>query len=126
MDQLSFHGAAETVTGSKYLLESDGTRVLVDSGLFQGLKELRQRNWDRLPFEPESVASVVLTHAHVDHIGYLPRFVRDGFQGPIYCTPATAELCELQLYDTAKCEAEDARYANKKGYSKHQAGTAAV
>ncbi len=120
MDQLSFHGAAETVTGSKYLLESDGARVLVDCGLFQGLKELRLRNWDRLPFEPESVASVVLTHAHVDHIGYLPRFVRDGFHGPIYCTPATAELCELQLYDTAKCEAEDARYANKKGYSKHR------
>ena len=120
MDQLSFHGAAETVTGSKYLLESDGARVLVDCGLFQGLKELRLRNWDRLPFEPESVASVVLTHAHVDHIGYLPRFVHDGFRGPIYCTPATAELCELQLYDTAKCEAEDARYANKKGYSKHR------
>src|SRR5687768_8243106 len=106
MDQLTFHGAAETVTGSKYLLESSGSRVLIDCGLFQGLKELRARNWERLPFEPASVASIVLTHAHIDHIGYLPRFVRTGFRGPIYCTPPTAELCELQLYDTARLEEE--------------------
>jgi metallo-beta-lactamase family protein len=120
MDQLTFHGAAETVTGSKYLLESAGSRVLIDCGLFQGLKELRARNWERLPFDPASVASIVLTHAHIDHIGYLPRFVRTGFRGPIYCTPPTSELCELQLFDTARLEEEDAEYANRKGYSKHR------
>ena len=120
MHQLTFHGAAETVTGSKYLLESGDARVLIDCGLFQGLKELRERNWQRLPFDPASVASVVLTHAHIDHIGYLPRFVKTGFRGPVYCTKATAELCELQLYDTAHLEEEDADYANRKGYSKHR------
>lgn len=119
MDQLTFHGAAETVTGSKYLLESDNSRVLLDCGLFQGLKQLRLRNWTRLPFDAASVESVVLTHAHVDHIGYLPRFVQSGFRAPVFCTPATAALCELQLFDTAKCEEEDARYANRKGFSKH-------
>jgi metallo-beta-lactamase family protein len=124
MDRLTFHGAAETVTGSKYLLESGSesgdSRVLIDCGLFQGLKELRARNWERLPFDPASVESIVLTHAHIDHIGYLPRFVRTGFRGPIYCTRPTAELCELQLYDTARMEEEDAEYANRKGYSKHR------
>ncbi len=120
MDRLTFHGAAETVTGSKYLLESGSGKVLIDCGLFQGLKELRLRNWQPLPFNAAAVDSVVLTHAHIDHIGYLPRFVKAGFHGPIYCTPATAELCELQLYDTAHCEEEDARYANRKRYSKHQ------
>jgi metallo-beta-lactamase family protein len=120
MDQLTFHGAAETVTGSKYLLESNGSRVLVDCGLFQGLKELRLRNWQPLPFDAQSVTSIVLTHAHVDHIGYLPRFVKSGFRGSIYCTKPTAELCELQLFDTAHLEEEDAKYANRKGYSKHK------
>jgi metallo-beta-lactamase family protein len=119
MDQLSFHGAAETVTGSKYLLDSGGGRVLVDCGLFQGLKELRLRNWEPLPFAAQSVDSLVLTHAHIDHIGYLPRFVKSGFRGPVYCTKATAELCELQLFDTARLEAEDAEYANRKRFSKH-------
>src|SRR5579871_876938 len=95
--RLTFHGAAETVTGSKYLLEVDDARVLVDCGLFQGLKELRLRNWAPLPFAPRSVQAIVLTHAHIDHVGYLPRFVRDGFTGPVYCTPATAELARLIL-----------------------------
>jgi metallo-beta-lactamase family protein len=119
MIQLSFHGAAETVTGSKYLLEAEGARVLIDCGMFQGLKALRLRNWDRLPFDPGSVDAVVLTHAHIDHVGYLPRFVRDGFRGPTYCTPATAELAELILLDAAKIQEEDAEYANRKGFSKH-------
>ena len=118
--QLSFHGAAETVTGSKYLLEVDGTRVLVDCGLFQGLKDLRQRNWNKLPFEPASVKCVVLTHAHIDHIGYLPRFVKDGFDGPVLCTEATAELAELLLLDSARNQEEDADYFNDKGGSKHK------
>ena len=81
MARLSFHGAAETVTGSKYLLEAGKARVLIDCGLFQGLKELRQRNWQRLPFDPGDLDGVVLTHAHIDHVGYLPRLVKDGFRG---------------------------------------------
>ena len=105
MPQLTFHGAAETVTGSKYLLEADKARVLIDCGLFQGLKELRLKNWQPLPFTAASVQAVVLTHAHIDHVGYLPRFVRDGFRGPVYCTPATAELAEIILFDCAKNQA---------------------
>ncbi|MDZ4817661.1 MAG: MBL fold metallo-hydrolase [Planctomycetota bacterium] len=120
MNRITFHGAAETVTGSKYLLESARSKVLIDCGLFQGLKELRQRNWQPPPFQASTVDSIVVTHAHIDHIGYLPRLVRDGFRGNIYCTAATAQLCELQLFDTAHCEEEDARYANRKGYSKHR------
>ena len=92
MVRLTFHGAAETVTGSKYLLEADRRRVLVDCGLFQGLKELRLMNWQPLASPPAKIQAVVLTHAHIDHVGYLPRFVSDGFPGPIYCTPATADL----------------------------------
>src|SRR6185312_7572988 len=99
---LTFYGAAETVTGSKYLLEADNTKVLIDCGLFQGLKDLRQRNWNPLPFNPATVKAVVLTHAHIDHVGYLPRFVKDGFSGPTYCTPATESLAELILLDAAK------------------------
>lgn len=119
MLQLSFHGAAETVTGSKYLLETDDARVMIDCGLFQGKKELRLRNWDRLPFDHASVDAVVLTHAHIDHIGYLPRFVRGGFHNPIYATGATDELAEILLYDSAKTQESDAEYANRKGFSKH-------
>jgi metallo-beta-lactamase family protein len=118
--RLTFHGAAQTVTGSKYLLEADGARVLVDCGLFQGLKELRLRNWDPLPFRPSSVDAVVLTHAHIDHVGYLPRFVREGFGGPVYSTPATESLAELLLLDSAHNQEEEAEYANRKGYSKHK------
>ncbi|MEX0679326.1 MAG: MBL fold metallo-hydrolase [Pirellulales bacterium] len=118
--RLTFHGAAETVTGSKYLLEADGARVLIDCGLFQGLKELRLRNWDRLPFRPSSVDAVVLTHAHIDHVGYLPRLVKDGFRGPVYSTPATESLAELLLLDSAHNQEEEAEYANRKGYSKHK------
>ncbi len=120
MVRLTFHGAAETVTGSKYLLEADRAKVLIDCGLFQGLKELRMRNWERLPFDPNSVNSVVLTHAHIDHVGYLPRFVRDGFKGPVYSTAATEALAELLLLDSAHNEQDDADYANRKGLSKHK------
>lgn len=120
MTRITFHGAAETVTGSKYLLESNGSSVLVDCGLFQGRKDLRERNWDKLPFPPKSVNAVVLTHAHIDHIGYVPRFVKDGFIGTIYSTPATEEIGELLLLDSAKIQQEDADYANKKGFSKHK------
>jgi metallo-beta-lactamase family protein len=119
MAKLTFHGAAETVTGSKYLLDSGKSRVLIDCGLFQGLKELRLRNWQSLPFPPSSIDAVVLTHAHIDHIGYLPRLARDGFQGPVYSTPATETLAELLLLDSAHNQEEEAAYANRKGYSKH-------
>ena len=120
MARLTFHGAAETVTGSKYLLEAGRSKVLIDCGLFQGLKELRERNWQRLPFNPAHVNAVVLTHAHIDHCGYLPRFVKDGFRRPVYSTPATESLCELLLLDAAHNQEEEAEYANRKGFSKHK------
>jgi metallo-beta-lactamase family protein len=116
---LTFLGAAGTVTGSKHLLQVGDTRVLVDCGLFQGLKELRQRNWAALPIEPASVHAVVLTHAHLDHCGYLPRLVAGGFNGRIFCTGATADLCRIVLPDAAKLQEEDAENANRHGYSKH-------
>ena len=116
---LTFAGAARTVTGSKYLLEHQGQRVLIDCGLFQGLKELRLRNWDEFPVPPKSIAAVVLTHAHLDHVGYVPRLVNSGFNGPIYCTAGTAELSRLVLPDSARIQEEDARNANRHGYSKH-------
>ncbi len=120
MLELSFHGAAQTVTGSKYLLTCDGTQVLLDCGQFQGLRELRDRNWAPFAFDAGSVDSVILTHAHIDHVGLLPRLVNQGFRGAIHCTPATAELCEITLFDAAKCQEEDADYANRKGFSKHK------
>src|SRR5574342_744306 len=119
MSSLCFHGAAGTVTGSRFLLDVGGTRVLFDCGLFQGLKELRERNWADPGFSPEELDAVVLTHAHIDHSGWLPRLARLGFRGPIHCTPATAELCDLLLRDSAQIQEEDADYANKKGYSRH-------
>src|SRR5215213_1409357 len=119
MAKLQFLGATGTVTGSKYLLEVGGSRALIDCGLFQGLKELRQRNWEPLPFEPKSIGWVLLTHAHIDHTGYLPRLVRDGFTGPAYATEATADLLEILLPDSARLQEEDAEFANKKGFSKH-------
>ena len=120
MSSLTFLGAARTVTGSKHLLEIDGQRILFDCGLFQGLKELRQRNWSPLPIPPNSIDAVVLTHAHIDHSGWLPRLVAQGFQGPIHCTGGTADLCKLVLPDAAHIQEEDAKFANKRGYSKHQ------
>jgi metallo-beta-lactamase family protein len=119
MATLTFLGAAGTVTGSKYLVEADGKRLLVDCGLFQGKKELRLRNWDPLPEKPQSFDSCVLTHAHLDHTGYLPRLVQDGFRGPIYADAATIELCNLLIPDSAHLMEEDAEHAKDHGYSKH-------
>jgi metallo-beta-lactamase family protein len=120
MPSLTFLGAARTVTGSKHLLEVDGQRVLFDCGLFQGLKELRERNWSPLPIQPGTIDAVVLTHAHIDHSGWLPRLVSQGFNGPVYCTGGTADLCNLVLPDAAHLQEEDAKFANKRGFSKHQ------
>jgi metallo-beta-lactamase family protein len=119
MPSLTFLGAAGTVTGSKHLLETGSHRVLFDCGLFQGLKELRERNWQPLPTAPSTIDAVVLTHAHLDHCGYLPRLVADGFRGRIFCTPGTKDLCGLVLPDSAHIQEEDARAANVAGYSKH-------
>ncbi len=120
MPSLTFLGAARTVTGSKYLLQVGDTRVLVDCGLFQGLKELRERNWQPLPVDAASINAVILTHAHLDHSGYLPRLVSQGFRGRIFCTPGTQEICRLVLPDSARLQEEDARQANRHGYSRHQ------
>jgi metallo-beta-lactamase family protein len=117
--QIQFLGAAGTVTGSKYLLSSGRARALVDCGLFQGLKQLRLRNWAALPVEPSAIDAVVLTHAHLDHSGYLPLLVKRGFRGRIYCTAATFELCKLLLPDSGRLQEEDAEYANRHGFSKH-------
>src|SRR5215472_4097814 len=119
MTTLQFLGAAGTVTGSKYLLEHDRRRVLVDCGLFQGIKELRLRNWEPLPFDPKTLDAVVLTHAHIDHTGALPRLVKAGFKGPVFSTPATRDLAGLLLPDSAHLQEEEARYANEGGFSKH-------
>lgn len=117
---VSFHGGAGTVTGSRYLVRTGATNFLVDAGLFQGLKKLRELNWHKPSFDPESVDFLLLTHAHIDHSGYLPKLVREGFRGPIYCTPATLDLAQLMLMDAAKIQEEDARYANRKGFSRHK------
>ena len=117
--QLTFLGATGTVTGSKYLVAAGDCRILVDCGLFQGLKQLRLRNWEPLPVDPGSVDAVVLTHAHIDHSGYLPLFVRNGFRGKVYCSSATRDLCEILLPDSARLQEEEADYANRRGFSKH-------
>ena len=117
---ISFFGAAETVTGSRYLVECGDSRVLVDCGLFQGVKRLRLRNWESLPFSPASLNAVVLTHAHIDHSGYLPRLCKAGFSGPVYCTAGTADLLEILLPDSGHLQEEDAKRANRYGYSKHR------
>ncbi len=117
--RLTFLGAAGTVTGSKYLLEEAGRRILVDCGLFQGLKQLRLRNWEPPPMDPSRIDAVVLTHAHIDHSGYLPALARGGFRGPVFCTPATRDLCALLLPDSGHLQEEDAFYANRHGFSKH-------
>jgi metallo-beta-lactamase family protein len=119
MPSITFLGAARTVTGSKYLLEVNDSRILVDCGLFQGLKELRQRNWEPLPVPAGSIQAVVLTHAHIDHSGYLPRLFAEGFRGRVFCTPGTADLCRIVLPDAGRLAEEDAREANRHGYSKH-------
>jgi len=117
---LTFLGAARTVTGSRYLVETNGTRVLVDCGLFQGLKELRLRNWAPPPVPSASIEDVVLTHAHLDHVGMLPRLVAQGFKGRIFCTPGTQDLCSLVLPDAGRIQEEEAERANRYGYSKHK------
>lgn len=116
---LTFLGAARTVTGSKHLLQVGARRVLVDCGLFQGLKSLRERNWQALPVKATDIESVVLTHAHLDHVGYLPRLVSQGFKGRVFCTPGTAELARIVLADAARLQEEDAERANRKRYTKH-------
>src|SRR5262245_21742762 len=112
-------GAARTVTGSKHLLDAGGHRVLIDCGLFQGLKELRERNWAALPVPASSIESVILTHAHLDHTGYLPRLVAQGFKGRVFCTPATQNLTRIVLEDAARLQEEDAERANRQKYTKH-------
>jgi metallo-beta-lactamase family protein len=112
-------GAGGTVTGSKHLLENGESRVLLDCGLFQGLKELRQRNWAAPPVEPRTLGAVILSHAHIDHSGYLPRLCRDGFTGPVYCTPGTSDLLQVMLPDAAHLQEEEAAFANRHRTSKH-------
>jgi metallo-beta-lactamase family protein len=112
-------GAAQTVTGSKYIVDIGNFRLMVDCGLFQGLKELRLRNRELFPIAPNTIDAIALTHAHIDHIGYLPRLFKQGFRGAIYCTQATAHLIPMMLKDAAKLQEEEAAYATKKGYSKH-------
>jgi metallo-beta-lactamase family protein len=116
---LSFLGAARSVTGSRFLVEASGARVLVDAGLYQGLAELRRRNWEPFGSDPASLDAVVITHAHLDHSGYLPRLVREGFRGRVLCTRETAALAEIVLRDSAHLQEEDAAYANESGFSKH-------
>ncbi|HUU13119.1 MAG TPA: MBL fold metallo-hydrolase [Terriglobia bacterium] len=120
MATLQFLGATGTVTGSKYLLESEGERLLIDCGLFQGAKEWRERNWEPLPVPPSSLRWVVLTHAHLDHVGYVPRLVKDGFRGQVLASPATVDLARIVLPDSGHLQEEDAEYANFKGFSKHK------
>ena len=117
---LSFLGAAGTVTGSKYLLEGGERRVLIDSGLFQGYKQLRLQNWEPLPVKPGTLDAVLLTHAHIDHSGYLPLLIKNGYGGRVWCTPGTAALCDILLPDSGYLQEQDAEYANRKGFSKHR------
>ncbi|KNY06673.1 mRNA 3'-end processing factor [Achromobacter piechaudii] len=118
--RLHFLGAAGTVTGSRHLLDADGRLVLLDCGLFQGVKPLRLRNWASFPVSPSRIEAVVLSHAHLDHSGYLPKLVREGFHGPIYCSEATLDLTRLLLLDSAHLQEADADYLNRHGISKHQ------
>ena len=116
---LRFLGATGTVTGSKFLLEASGRKILVDCGLFQGYKQLRERNWKALPVSPADIDCVVLTHAHLDHSGYLPLLARNGFDGPVYATSATRDLCRYLLPDSGFIHEKDAAFANRYGFSKH-------
>jgi metallo-beta-lactamase family protein len=117
---LQFLGATGTVTGSKYLLRWHSKNILIDCGLFQGFKQLRLRNWKPLPFNPATIDAVILTHAHIDHSGYLPLLVKNGFKGPVYCTSATRDLCEILLMDSARLQEQEAAYLNKHSFSKHK------
>jgi len=119
MTSITFLGAAQTVTGSKYLLDTGQSRVLIDCGLFQGIKELRDRNWQAFPIAATGIDAIVLTHAHLDHCGYLPRLVAQGFRGRIFCTAGTLDLCRIVLPDAGRIQEEDAENANRHGYSKH-------
>ena len=118
--KITFAGAADSVTGSRHVVDVDGNRFLLDCGLFQGFKALRLRNWAVFAVQPRSIDAVVLSHAHLDHSGYLPVLVRDGFTGPIYCTRATRDLAEMMLLDSAHLQEEEAEHANRYGYSKHK------
>src|SRR5690606_35226314 len=117
--RVKFLGGAGSVTGSRYLITAGDFKVLLDCGLFQGMKPLRERNWDEFPIDPATINAVIISHAHIDHTGYLPKLVKEGFSGPIYCTKPTADLMEIMLLDSAKLQEEEAEYARKKGYSKH-------
>jgi metallo-beta-lactamase family protein len=117
---ITFLGATDTVTGSRFLVTSSLSKVLVDCGLFQGVKSIRKKNWDPFPVDVKTIDSVVLTHAHLDHCGYLPLLARQGFENPIFATNYTAELASVILHDSAHLQMEDAKYAAKKGYSKHE------
>lgn len=119
MATLSFWGGAGTVTGSKYLIETERARVLVDCGLFQGLKELRELNWQDPPFNPRNLNAVLITHSHIDHAGYLPRIVRQGFTGPVYCSRGTADLLKILLPDSGRLQEEDADYRNRHNLTRH-------
>jgi metallo-beta-lactamase family protein len=119
MATLTFYGAAGTVTGSKYLLDTGQNQVLVDCGMFQGPKALRERNWAGTPFNVRSLDAIVLTHAHIDHTGYLPRVVAEGYDGPIYCSRATAELLRILLPDSARLQEEETDFRNRKGLTRH-------
>ena len=120
MAKITFYGAAGTVTGSRHMLEIRNKRFLIDGGLFQGKKANRLKNWESFPVDPGSIDKIFVTHAHIDHTGYLPRLVKEGFTGPIYCTHATHDLLKILLLDSAHLQEEDARWANKKGFSKHK------
>jgi len=117
---IEFWGGVGTVTGSKYLVVTDKARVLVDCGLFQGLKELRERNWQDPPFVPHTLTAVLITHAHIDHTGYLPRLVQQGFRGPVYCSRGTADLLKILLPDAGRLQEEDADYRNRHNLTKHK------
>src|SRR3954470_6146430 len=120
MTSLTFLGASRTVTGSKYLLDTGASKVLFDAGLFQGLKELRERNWQPFPVAASEIDAIVLTHAHLDHCGYLPRLVAQGFRGRVFCTAGTLDLCKIVLPDAGRLQEEDAEHANRHAYSKHK------
>ena len=120
MTKLTFFGATGTVTGSRFLLEHEGNSLLIDCGLFQGLKKNRLRNWQPFPISPVEIDRVFITHAHIDHSGYLPRLCKEGFEGKIHCTHATYDLCEILLRDSGHLQEEDANWANKRGFSKHR------